>query len=111
MRCHWSYRLQSQIPSNPYGFASDHSLRLLSSCCQTPASDLTSKAFAGMTGCLLMNVANKVSPLALPCLLLLTSPLFAEPVPVRHTEGLVHGFLVLRTIDGKTVAEGDQTEI
>ncbi len=34
----------------------------------------------------------------------------AEPVPVRHTEGLVHGFLVLRTLDGKTLAEGDLTE-
>jgi hypothetical protein len=31
----------------------------------------------------------------------------AESVQVRHTEGLVHGFLVLRTTDGKTVADGD----
>jgi hypothetical protein len=30
-----------------------------------------------------------------------------EPVVVRHTEGLVHGFLVLRTLEGKTLAEGD----
>jgi hypothetical protein len=28
-------------------------------------------------------------------------------VPVRHTEGLVHGFLVLRTLEGETLAHGD----
>jgi hypothetical protein len=31
----------------------------------------------------------------------------AEPVAVRHTEGLVHGFLVLRTLEGKALADGD----
>jgi hypothetical protein len=31
----------------------------------------------------------------------------AEPVRVRHAEGIVHGFLVLRTLDGATVADGD----
>src|ERR1700730_15031943 len=30
-----------------------------------------------------------------------------EPVAVRHVEGLVHGFLVLRTLEGKFLAEGD----
>lgn len=35
----------------------------------------------------------------------------AEPVRVLHTEGLVHGFLLLRTLDGKTLAEGDLTEL
>jgi hypothetical protein len=39
--------------------------------------------------------------------LLWTAVLSAEPVRVRHTEGLVHGFLALRTLDGKTVADGD----
>lgn len=34
-----------------------------------------------------------------------TSP--AEPVAVRHAEGLVHGFLVLRTLDGALLADGD----
>ncbi len=33
--------------------------------------------------------------------------LLAEPVAVRHAEGIVHGFLGLRTLDGKTVADGD----
>jgi len=33
--------------------------------------------------------------------------LAGEPVAVRHTEGLVHGFLVLRTLEGKALADGD----
>jgi hypothetical protein len=36
---------------------------------------------------------------------------YSEQVRVRHTEGLVHGFLVLRTMEGKTLAEGDLTEV
>jgi hypothetical protein len=31
----------------------------------------------------------------------------AEPIPVLHTEGLIHGFLVLRTLEGETLAAGD----
>jgi len=31
----------------------------------------------------------------------------ASPVAVRYKEGLVHGFLVLTTLDGATVADGD----
>ena len=31
----------------------------------------------------------------------------SEPVAVRHKEGLVHGFLALRSTDGKTLATGD----
>lgn len=30
-----------------------------------------------------------------------------EPVAVRHPEGLLHGFLVLRTLDGDAIAGGD----
>jgi hypothetical protein len=39
----------------------------------------------------------------------LLSPLTAnaEPVNVRFTEGLVHGFLTLKTLDGEQLAEGD----
>jgi hypothetical protein len=42
-------------------------------------------------------------------LVILTIPLNAvdEPVTVRYAEGLVHGFLVLRTADGKAIADGD----
>ncbi len=35
----------------------------------------------------------------------------AEPVPVRHAEGIVHGFLVLRTLDGATIAHGDLIQV
>ena len=31
----------------------------------------------------------------------------AEPIPVRYTEGLIHGFLILRAADGRAVADGD----
>ncbi len=35
----------------------------------------------------------------------------AANVPVRYKEGLTHGFLVLSTLDGKPIAEGDLTEV
>jgi hypothetical protein len=42
-------------------------------------------------------------------LVIVITPLRAvdEPVTVRHPEGLVHGFLVLRSSDGKVLADGD----
>jgi hypothetical protein len=45
---------------------------------------------------------------ALACIAVLwPGALPAEPVVVRHTEGIVHGFLVLRTLDGTAIADGD----
>jgi hypothetical protein len=35
----------------------------------------------------------------------------ADSLPVRYKEGLTHGFLVLSTLDGNTIAEGDLTEV
>jgi hypothetical protein len=35
----------------------------------------------------------------------------ASPVEVRHKEGLLHGFLVLSTLDGTPIAEGDLTQV
>ncbi len=35
----------------------------------------------------------------------------ASPVAVRYKEGLLHGFLVLSTLDGKAIAEGDLTQV
>jgi hypothetical protein len=35
----------------------------------------------------------------------------ASPVPVRYKEGLLHGFLVLSTLDGKAIAEGDLIQV
>jgi hypothetical protein len=48
---------------------------------------------------------------SLPCVgnvvLLWTRAPSAEPVAVRHVEGLVHGFLSLRSPDGSLLAHGD----
>ena len=38
---------------------------------------------------------------------LLSTVVLAEQVAVRHPEGLVHGFLALRTQNGTTVADGE----
>lgn len=35
----------------------------------------------------------------------------AEPVAVRYPEGVVHGFLVLRTLEGRTLADGDLVQV
>jgi hypothetical protein len=35
----------------------------------------------------------------------------ADTVPVRYPEGVSHGFLVLRTEDGKPIADGDSTQV
>jgi hypothetical protein len=48
----------------------------------------------------------------LACAMLLGPCALAEgPVAVRHAEGLVHGFLVLRTLEGKTLADGDLIQV
>ncbi|MCU1261749.1 MAG: hypothetical protein JWO80_4634 [Bryobacterales bacterium] len=43
--------------------------------------------------------------------LLRSGALLAEPVAVRHMEGTVHGFLVLRTREGKPLAAGDLIQV
>jgi hypothetical protein len=44
--------------------------------------------------------------------LLLPSPVLSQsPVAVLYTEGEVHGFLVLRTLEGDALAEGDVTQV
>ncbi len=48
------------------------------------------------------------SLITLPLAILLHSGIsVADPIPVRHKEGTVHGYLALRTLDGKIVAAGD----
>lgn len=37
-------------------------------------------------------------------------PLAAEQVAVAHTEGVIHGFLLLRTMEGNVIAVGDLTQ-
>jgi hypothetical protein len=50
--------------------------------------------------------------LLLACVLFGSSTLLpAEEVQVRHREGLVHGFLVLRTPEGETLAAGDLIQV
>src|ERR1700691_6156376 len=44
--------------------------------------------------------------------LMLPSPALSQsPVTVLYNEGLVHGFLVLRTLEGDTLAEGDVMQV
>jgi hypothetical protein len=40
-----------------------------------------------------------------------TIPLRGEQVRVRHVEGLMHGFLALRTLEGKRLADGEMTQV
>src|SRR5438270_12656454 len=40
-----------------------------------------------------------------------TIPLIGDQVSVRHMEGLMHGFLALRTLDGKRLADGEMIQI
>src|SRR5205823_14220914 len=36
--------------------------------------------------------------------------LFADTIPVRHTEGLIRGLLAVRTLEGKARADGQMTQ-
>jgi hypothetical protein len=53
----------------------------------------------------------RVSLLASVVALVCAARLQAEPVAVRYAEGIVHGFLALRTADGATIANGDLIQI
>lgn len=43
--------------------------------------------------------------------LALTAGAGAEPIPVQKPEGVVHGFLVLRSLDGEVLADGDLIQV
>lgn len=60
------------------------------------AKHLFSTALAALLGCITL-----LHPVA-------TS---AQAVPVRHPQGTLHGFLVLRTLKGDTLADGDVTQV
>src|SRR5471032_2742011 len=45
------------------------------------------------------------------CMLLAAIAAHGEPVAVRYAEGLVHGFLTLRTLDGVQLATGDLLQV
>ena len=57
------------------------------------------------------NLYVQVCRCLLPAILLLPSPLSAEPIPVRYPEGTTHGFLALRSPEGKLLATGDLIEV
>jgi hypothetical protein len=50
-------------------------------------------------------------PIVLVTTFLLSGALSAEPVTVRYVEGTIHGFLVLRTQEGETLATGDLVQL
>jgi hypothetical protein len=54
------------------------------------------------TGCLSLLIA---------AILLHVKALAADPVPVARTQGTFHGFLVLKTPDGTTLASGDLVQV
>jgi hypothetical protein len=54
-----------------------------------------------------MKHRSSITALVAAAALSLPSTARPEPVTVRHAEGLVHGFLSLRSSDGKIVANGD----
>jgi hypothetical protein len=54
---------------------------------------------------------SKLIAILLACAAMLPqNALLADTVSVRHKEGLMHGFLVLRTLEGKTIADGQMTQ-
>jgi hypothetical protein len=64
-------------------------------------------AFAGIS---LRTLPLKPFVLIALLALSLPRPAAAETIPVRQTEGSIHGFLVVQRLDGKTIADGDLIE-
>jgi len=54
---------------------------------------------------------RKVATLGLLALGTAQGTLFAAPIPVRFAEGVTHGFLLLRSLDGALLATGDLFQI
>jgi hypothetical protein len=59
------------------------------------------------------SLAHRIGVLLLTGLAAAMAPasVAADPVPVRFAEGVVHGFLVLRTLDGTAIATGDLIQV
>ena len=60
---------------------------------------------------MLVAKAVRIGLLVLGILLPSPWPLAAAPVPVRFSEGVTHGFLLLRSVDGVLIASGDLLQI
>jgi hypothetical protein len=65
----------------------------------------------GRSVVLLVTKAVRCGLLALAMALLWPWPVAAAPVAVRFAEGVTHGFLLLRTVDGGLIASGDLLQI
>jgi hypothetical protein len=55
------------------------------------------------------HMCNSFKYLAVTNLLLFA--LSADPIPVHHVQGFIHGFVVLRDTDDKILASGDVTQL
>jgi hypothetical protein len=59
----------------------------------------------------IFDAQSRLIAILLACAAMLQpNALFADMIPVRHTEGLIHGFLVVRTLEGKALADGQMTQ-
>ena len=54
--------------------------------------------------------ATRIGGLILCATLAMAAPQARQGIPVRHPEGLVHGFLILSTLQGMRLADGDLTQ-
>jgi hypothetical protein len=58
------------------------------------------------------NLCSRVFAVLLTCAFALSgATVSASPVAVRYKEGLLHGFLVLSTLDGTPIAQGDLIQV
>jgi hypothetical protein len=55
--------------------------------------------------------AKAVASFLIPLVLYYPTHSAAEPVRVHHLEGIAHGFLVLRDLDGKAIARGEVDQL
>lgn len=58
------------------------------------------------------SIRPRLLPLGLACILLFQLvELNAEPITVRHVEGVMLGFLLLRTLQGEPIAYGELKQV
>jgi len=61
---------------------------------------------------MLEHIRSKPLAIIMTCIALFQSDmLLAAQVAARHTEGVVHGFLLLSTLEGKPLADGDSVQV
>lgn len=103
----WTYLMRRQVDHHAVVAYSQAPLRL------TDLGGAPQSAYRS-AGCLTIHIAVRppncsVRLVMLAIMLVLAA--FAEPVAVRNMEGEAHGFLVLRTLDGAIIADGDLTQV